>query len=98
MELTAQGIHITRQKRVCNSLRIDNYETMLAGFSENFRNNLRRARNKLDQTVDVRFEWTQDVAGLESAYERFLSVEAAGWKGEQGTSISQGSHRPEILQ
>lgn len=91
LELTSLGIHLAQEKRICNSLKVRGMEEMLESFSENFQGNLRKARNKVTQAGNVRFEWVQEPAALESAFEQFLQVEASGWKGEAGTAIAQDS-------
>jgi hypothetical protein len=61
------------------------FEKTRAALSRNFRGNLRKARNKLTSLVDVRFVHASDPQALEREFERFLDVEASGWKGEGGT-------------
>jgi hypothetical protein len=59
-------------------------------LSRKFRANLRSAHNRLAKLPDVRFVRIADAAGLEAAFERYLRVEASGWKGGGGsrTAIS----------
>ncbi len=59
-----------------------------AKLSRKFRANLRAAHKHLAPLPDVRFERTVDAAGLDAALDRFLQVEASGWKGEAGSKTA----------
>lgn len=63
------------------------YADLLASFSKNFRSSLRKARNKLRSTEGVEFQRANAGDALAHAFNSFLDVEAAGWKGERGTAI-----------
>lgn len=57
------------------------FETYRAGLSKNFRNNLRKARNKLAQLPDVRFISVTEPAEVTRELRTFVELEASGWKG-----------------
>lgn len=68
-------------------LAVQPYATMAKGFSKNWRETLRKARNRLAR-IDAHYV---DVAGpdrIEQAYRSFLDAEASGWKGAQGTATA----------
>jgi CelD/BcsL family acetyltransferase involved in cellulose biosynthesis len=64
------------------------HEALLERLSKNFRGNLRKARNKLEKLGTVRMVSAREPAELASALERFLAVEASGWKGQGGTGTA----------
>jgi CelD/BcsL family acetyltransferase involved in cellulose biosynthesis len=49
-----------------------------------FRRNLRRLEKRLCDQGEIDYAYVQDVAGMRDAYQQFLQVEAAGWKGGCG--------------
>ena len=57
----------------------------LRSISKNFRSNLSRSRNKLARFHSVEIETASRMPDLERAFDDFLRIEAAGWKGESGT-------------
>lgn len=57
------------------------------GLSRNFRNNLNKAGNKLRKLADVRFSFVTGSDARPELLERLAKVEAASWKGEQGSAI-----------
>jgi hypothetical protein len=59
-----------------------------AKLSRKFRANLRAAHKHLASLPDVRFVRTTDSADLDAALDRFLQVEASGWKGEAGSKTA----------
>jgi len=60
------------------------FESIAAGWSKNFRGNLRKARNKLQAAGTVGYVTTSEHADFETCLSQFLEVEASGWKGGQG--------------
>ena len=58
----------------------------LAEVSTSFRRNLRRLERRAQGMGELRYDTITDPAQLGAALERFLAVEADGWKGEQGQS------------
>jgi CelD/BcsL family acetyltransferase involved in cellulose biosynthesis len=69
------------------------YDEMLARFSKNFRGNLRKARNKLNTAGNVEFAFLRQPEELGDGFERFLRVEASGWKGQEGTNSAISLHQ-----
>jgi hypothetical protein len=61
------------------------FDDLKAGLSKKFRANMRSAHNRLGKLPDVSFVRTTAAVGFESALDRFLKVEASGWKGENGS-------------
>lgn len=61
------------------------FETYFSGLSKNFRANLRKARNKLEQLAGVGFVTATEGLELEAEFNAFLRIEASGWKGTAGT-------------
>ena len=66
-----------------------------AGLSRNFRNNLNKAGNKLRKRSDIQFHFMTGADASAAELPRFAAVEAASWKGNEGTAI-QGS--PDLMQ
>lgn len=58
-------------------------------LSPNFRSNLSKARNKLRREPAVEFGAARQSGALEAALDDFVRLEAAGWKGREGTAIAQ---------
>jgi CelD/BcsL family acetyltransferase involved in cellulose biosynthesis len=50
---------------------------------------LRRQRNRLEDTGTVTFEVASSLDRIEPALEAFLALEAKGWKGQRGTALVQ---------
>lgn len=71
---------------VCTRGNIDEFDTRLHA---NFRRNLRKARNRSqrEHAAVFRFQRGSDAAPVE-LLDRFLDLEAAGWKGTAGTAIT----------
>ena len=91
------GLAALKQTKTCDSLPCTgSYEEMTAQFSNNFRSNLNKARNKLARNKDVEFRSTTDQPALNSAFQDFLNIEASGWKGAKGTGTAIKLH-PELV-
>jgi len=60
------------------------YNELFSALSKNLRQNLRKSRNRLSTFGGVRFVAAHNGEDLERELDSFLSVEASGWKGEQG--------------
>lgn len=58
-----------------------------AGFSRNFRRNLKVARKRLEELPDVRFRVVRETGALAAELPTFLDLETSGWKGEGRSSI-----------
>jgi CelD/BcsL family acetyltransferase involved in cellulose biosynthesis len=60
-----------------------------AGMGAKRLKDLRRLRHRLDEEGAVAFTVARDPANVGAALERFLVLEAAGWKGDRGTGLGQ---------
>ena len=81
-------VRISQTVGVSNGLKTGKYEDFLGQLSKNFRDGLRKSRNKMAKLEDVTIEWACTPEALEAAFPRFLDVEASGWKGKAGSAIS----------
>ena len=63
------------------------WEQLLAGVSRNLRSQMGRRRRALERLGALELRITAGGPKLDRDLERFLSLEAAGWKGSQGTAI-----------
>ncbi len=64
------------------------FADLVARLSRKFRANLRSAHNRLAKLPEVRFVRTADSGDLSAAFDRYLKVEASGWKGEAGSKTA----------
>ena len=72
-----------------DALPTGSYEALLAKLSRNFRGNLRKARNKLEQYGSAaRVTHAPSDTVLTDAFSAFLALEASGWKGRAGSSTA----------
>ncbi|MBN2521242.1 MAG: GNAT family N-acetyltransferase [Bacteroidales bacterium] len=76
-------------------LLVQPYDDFLRSISKNFRNNLKKSKNKLNKAGEILFESTTDHRVLIDYFNFFLNVESSGWKGECGTKTAIKFH-PEI--
>lgn len=60
----------------------------VAALSAKKRKELRRQRKRLDELGEVTIERARDEAGLEEWIDRFLLLEARGWKGSRGSALA----------
>ena len=63
-------------------------DEQLTRLDGHFRQNLRRRRRRLEERGPVRVTVQTGLDGLDAALETALAIEASGWKGAGGTSIS----------
>ena len=70
-------------------------DELASKLSRKFRSNLRNAHRKLAAMGDVRFVAASEPSSLASEFERFLDLEASGWKGATG-SQSAIRVRPQV--
>lgn len=63
-----------------------------AAMSAKKRKELRRQAKRLGELGEVQFERLSSAEGLDRWIDRFLALENAGWKGEEGSSLA--SHAP----
>jgi len=59
------------------------FDQLLAATSASFRKNLRRGWRRLSHEAPVRHEIARQRHEVEDAFERFVELEAAGWKGRE---------------
>jgi CelD/BcsL family acetyltransferase involved in cellulose biosynthesis len=62
------------------------FEQATAAMSGTFRRNLRRLAKRAEQTAPLRVETYRAREELASAFDRFIDIEASGWKGDAGLS------------
>ena len=70
------------------------FEQLLARMSGNARHTLKAARKKLAALEGVRFVTARESVELEAAFQTFLGLEAAGWKGTGGTAVRFNPGQP----
>ena len=63
------------------------YEAFYAGFSSNFKRQLKRGARKLDEVENVHFLCREDQRPAAENVRRFEEIEASGWKGKQQFTI-----------
>ena len=73
----------------CGFLDVKPYAEIQAGLKKKFRSNLRRAQTQLDKLGSASFEVHRAGDSLLSAFDAFVALEMAGWKGS-ATSAKQG--------
>jgi len=64
-------------------------EAFRATLSDNFRRNVRKAGNRLAKEAGVAFRFDRGADASPATLDRFLALEAAGWKGRSGTAIAR---------
>lgn len=89
--LTRKGTGLRAIHRPCGSENYievpKSYEAYHAGFSSNFRRQLKRGARKLDELPDIRFLCPENTRPSAENVRRFEEIEASGWKGESGFTI-----------
>jgi CelD/BcsL family acetyltransferase involved in cellulose biosynthesis len=78
------ALFVSEPQTRCDYLPCLKPEDLAARFSQNFRGNLRKARNKLAKLNCVEFISTRSRPEIDLALDEFLAVEASGWKGAAG--------------
>lgn len=63
------------------------YELSVTGLSSKLKNNNRRKRRKLEKLGTVTTSYCSAADEIAVAFEQFLEVEAANWKGREGTAL-----------
>ena len=82
------GRHVLHKPAVMTGARIDvtrPFETILTALSGNARSKLRKGERLLTDSGALDFVVREDAA----PFEDFVELEAAGWKGQQGTALRQ---------
>ena len=77
---------------LASSLRPEEY--LAQAMSAKKRKELRRQHKRLGELGNLTFERLEDEHGLDAWIEQFLTLEAAGWKGEAGSALksSEANH------
>lgn len=83
------GIVHNRHERAALDARQEAESYLRAGFGAKKLKELRRLRHRLDEEGIVTFALARGPAEAGPALERFLRLEAAGWKGAGGTGLGQ---------
>lgn len=63
------------------------YEASVANLSSKFKNNNKRKHRKLEKLGTVTTSYCSSADEIAAAFEQFLEVEAANWKGREGTAL-----------
>ena len=63
-------------------------EAIRSSVSSNFRKNLRKQEARLREATGVGFTFLTGADATPDLFDRFLSLEASGWKGQAGTAIA----------
>ncbi len=79
----------------CDYITVNSYPAVYERYSKNFKRRLKKARKKLLELPNVLFISAKGGSDLDKSYEEFLTVEASGWKGEQGNCTAIKLH-PEL--
>jgi CelD/BcsL family acetyltransferase involved in cellulose biosynthesis len=66
----------------------DSLEALLAARSRNLRSQVARRRRALQREGELVFRVVRDEPALEPELDTFFELEAAGWKGKEGTAIA----------
>lgn len=79
-------VHREERALLASELSPDAY--LEAAMSGKKRKELRRQFARLSETGEVLFERREDAAGLDAWIDHFLTLEAAGWKGQAGSALA----------
>lgn len=77
-------LQLTQKAGFSHSLDISEAGYIANILNSNARNNLRRSRKKIQKLGEVNFRTVTTFPELDTAYEQFLTTEAAGWKSVRG--------------
>lgn len=80
---TVSVYHHDSKYLVCGA----DYEASVANISSKFKKNNRRKRRNLEGLGTVTTAYYDKPDELDAAFEQFLEVEAANWKGQKGTAL-----------
>ena len=66
----------------------ESYKESTIHMTSKFLKNIRRLQNKAGREGKIRYTYTiQKTGNMDDDFQQFLSIEADGWKGEEGTAI-----------
>lgn len=71
----------------CCYVPLASYEEMQGRFSAKYRRELRRRSRMMDRDGKVEYLCVTGLPELQEAFEEFLRIEAAGWKGKRQTAV-----------
>jgi CelD/BcsL family acetyltransferase involved in cellulose biosynthesis len=83
-EKEGHWLRLIRQVGVSHSIDLSKPDYIDNALNSNARNNLRRSRKKIDKLGKVDFRTVTEFPELKTAYDQFLTTEAAGWKSVRG--------------
>lgn len=72
------------------------HDEIIAGLKSKFRNSLKRSQRRLEALGDVRFRWCHEPAEVLPAFDAFVALEKAGWKGSRAVP-KDGYPRPAAI-
>lgn len=81
------GAIVEQKDRAMLSSNLGPDEYLAQAMSTKKRKELRRQHKRLSELGDLTFERLEGAQGLEAWVEQFLTLEAAGWKGEAGSAL-----------
>lgn len=88
-------VHVVERAMLASSLDPQTY--LENALSTKRRKELRRQRRRLEECGSVTTEYLRDESGLQSWIAAFLALEAAGWKGENGTATADDPAKAAIF-
>lgn len=87
--LSQEPAATVRSDPPCSYIPCDtSYEQLFESFSKNFRNNLKKARSRLEKTAGANYLVVTDLDELRRYFDDFLRIEASGWKGSTGSGTA----------
>jgi len=78
---------VEREDRAMLASKLSAEDYLARAMSAKKRKELRRQRNRLSELGELTFERLEGTRGLEPWIEQFLTLEAAGWKGDAGSAL-----------
>lgn len=78
---------VAHQERAMLASSLNAQDYLASAMSAKKRKELRRQRKRLAQLGELTFERIEGTRGIEPWTEQFLTLEAAGWKGEAGSAL-----------
>ncbi|MCC6205824.1 MAG: GNAT family N-acetyltransferase [Hyphomicrobiales bacterium] len=82
-----------RAERPVLASRLDGREYLKASLRSHHYREFRRLKRRLEETGTLEYRIDRTVDEVRSGLESFLSLEAAGWKGRQGTAMAIDRYR-----
>ena len=80
----------TRNTDPCTVISVLPYEEALGRMQAGFRQNLTRRKRQLSKLDSVEYSVTSDVKDIRNAFDDFVELEQAGWKGGHGPMRGKG--------